>query len=173
MLSCKKKEASTTSSNGSPSPVPITCMDTTVNVDFVIQAIGSPYTGINLNSYGYDSNSQYTPGSNFNDPISSNLNYYSAGDTSHINKCTATIVISKTMLFSKTYFAHFSIQLQRSTGFQNVQFDYNPTLRKFTSYIYPFNANATGQGTVHSTLATNTGYSLNCKTGKWVIYCKY
>ncbi len=70
MIACKKENSTTPTNSGNSSTIPAVCMDTTVNVDFVIQAIGTAYTGINFNSYGYDSNSQYNAGSNFNELIS-------------------------------------------------------------------------------------------------------
>lgn len=172
MFGCKKETSTPPINNNNNNNTPA-LMDTTVNVDFVIQAPGQPWTNIAISSIGFDSNNQYYDGSNYNVAISGNVNYYSAGDTSHINKCSAPIFINKSMLFSKTIVAHFEIEIVQSGGFINAQFDYDPLLRKFTSFIYPVNGNPVGQNSVHPILVANTGYSLNCKSGKWVIYCKF
>jgi hypothetical protein len=182
-IGCKKQTVAPNSNNNTP--VTPNYFDTTVTVNFVIQA--NVYFGggnMSLTSYDYDSNNQFQSGSNYyltiygNGPstgqYANNVTLYAAGDTSHVNKCSSAIVLTKSMLFSKTKVAHFGIQIQQSSmGFQNAQFDYDPTSRKFTSIIYPVNSNAVNQASVSPSLAPNTGYSLNCQAGKWVIYCKF
>ena len=175
------KNSNSNSSNNNPPPSSSSIMDTTINVVFVFQALGGPYGNFSIYSYAYNSSNQYQAGSDYN--ISNiyssggTLNYYSSGDTSHINMCTATTVVNEAMLFSKSNVAHFQMQLATYGGapntWESVRFDYNPSTRKITSYFYPANSNILNENLTSTSLAPNTNYSFNCKTGKWVIYCKF
>jgi hypothetical protein len=175
-FACKKSTPTSNNNNSTP-PLASTFFDTTISVNFVIQAVGAPYTNIHFASIGFTSsniNSAQAGGSTYNlNPSPININYCTAGDTSHINYCSAITYINESMKFSKSNIAHFEIQISSTNGFQNAQFDYNPATKKFTSFIYPVNTNMTNQDTVHPILVANTGYSLNCVPGKWVIYCKF